>query len=72
MKVEVCDGAVLAVVSLELGESQRLVSFGHSAEEPAREGSRLEARGEPRVLPVEGEALGFLVAAVELHNVHWL
>lgn len=72
LEVEVRDRVVPSVFPLELGESERLVGFGHSAEEPAWEGSRLEARGKPRVSPVEGEALGFLLAAVELHNVHWL
>lgn len=72
LEVEVRDGVACTGLPWELGESKRLVGLGRCAEEPAREGSRLEAGGEPRVPPVEGEALGLLGAAVELHNVHWL
>lgn len=72
LEVEVHDGVVPAGISWELAEPERLVRFGHRAEEPAREGSRFEPGGEPRVPPVEGEASGILGAAVELHNVHWL
>lgn len=72
LEVEVHDGVVPAGIPRKLGEPERLVCFGRSAEEPAREGSRLEPGGEPRVPPVEGEAPGALWAVVELHNVHWL
>lgn len=72
LKVEVHDGVVPAGIHWDLGEPERLVCFGHCAEEPSREGSRLKPGGEPCVPPVEGEAPGLLGAVVELHNVHWL
>lgn len=72
LEVEVSDGVAPTSVTLELGESKRLVSLGRCAQEPAREGGRLEAGGEPRVPLVEGEAPGLLGAAVKLHDVHWL